>query len=84
MMASNAWLIHSSPACAPVAPGDDTQLTLEQRLALFDPARHGHEAMASKSIGAEQRLGSPSAGVTHVAVELADESCDGLEERPSV
>ena len=28
-MASNAWLIHPSPAFAPVAPGDDTQLTLE-------------------------------------------------------
>jgi antitoxin MazE len=32
----------------------DTALTLEQRLARFDPARHGGEVMASKNIGAEQ------------------------------
>jgi len=28
--------------------------TLEQRLALFDPARHGGEAMASPPVGAER------------------------------
>jgi antitoxin MazE len=29
-------------------------LTLEQRLERFDPARHGGEVMASKTIGAER------------------------------
>ena len=29
-------------------------LTLEQRLALFDPARHGGEAMAAPRVGAER------------------------------
>lgn len=37
-----------------ITPVDDTPLTLEQRLALFDPARHGGEAMASQRIGAER------------------------------
>lgn len=32
----------------------DEPLTLEQRLARFDPARHGGEAMASEAIGAEK------------------------------
>ena len=35
----------------PVAP---KALSLEQRLALFDPARHGGEAMASAPVGAER------------------------------
>jgi antitoxin MazE len=33
---------------------DDASLTLEQRLALFDPARHGGEAMATEPLGAEK------------------------------
>jgi len=37
-----------------ITPVADTPLTLEQRLALFDPARHGGEAMASQRIGAER------------------------------
>lgn len=38
-----------------IAPVTDTQLTLEQRLASFDPVRHGGEAMVtSKTIGAER------------------------------
>jgi antitoxin MazE len=32
----------------------DAPLTLEQRLARFDSARHGGEVMASKTIGAER------------------------------
>ncbi len=32
----------------------DLPLTLEQRLARFDPARHGGETMASQTIGAER------------------------------
>ncbi len=35
----------------PVAP---KALSLEQRLALFDPARHGGEAMAAAPVGAER------------------------------
>ena len=37
-----------------ITPVDDTPLTLEQRLALFDPVRHGGEAMTSQRIGAER------------------------------
>ena len=37
-----------------ITPVSDTPLTLEQRLALFDPARHGGEAMASQPVGAEK------------------------------
>lgn len=37
-----------------ITPVAETALTLEQRLALFDPARHGGEAMASERIGAER------------------------------
>jgi antitoxin MazE len=37
-----------------IAPEAGTPPTLEQRLALFDPVRHGGEAMAVKPMGAEQ------------------------------
>lgn len=37
-----------------ITPVMDEPLTLEQRLALFDFARHGGEMMASKPIGAER------------------------------
>lgn len=37
-----------------ITPVADVPLSLEQRLALFDPARHGGEAMASKTLGAER------------------------------
>ena len=38
-----------------ITPMRDVQLTLEQRLARFDPARHGGEAMPiEESIGAER------------------------------
>ncbi len=38
-----------------IAPVQDIPLTLEQRLAAFDPARHGGEAMqTSASLGAEK------------------------------
>lgn len=37
-----------------ITPVTDTAPTLEQRLAQFDPARHGGEAMASERIGAER------------------------------
>ncbi len=37
-----------------IRPADETPLTLEQRLAQFDPERHGGEAMASEPIGAER------------------------------
>lgn len=33
---------------------DDTALTLEQRLARFDPIRHGGEVMADQAVGAER------------------------------
>ena len=42
------------------------------------------EAEAVAAITAWARHGPPSAEVSHVAVELAEESCDGFEERPSV
>lgn len=38
-----------------ITPVTDVHLTLEQRLACFDPARHGGEAMtASEALGAER------------------------------
>lgn len=37
-----------------ITPVADTPQTLEERLARFDPARHGGEAMVSRRIGAEQ------------------------------
>ena len=38
-----------------ITPLTDVQLTLAQRLALFDPARHGGEAMATGvALGAER------------------------------
>jgi len=37
-----------------IEPIADAPLTLEQRLALYDPARHGGEVMATPAIGAEQ------------------------------
>jgi antitoxin MazE len=38
-----------------ITPVADAPLTLEQRLALFDPARHGGEAMpTSEVLGAER------------------------------
>lgn len=37
-----------------ITPLIDVPLTLEQRLARFDPARHGGEVMAGEAIGAER------------------------------
>lgn len=37
-----------------ITPAEGRELSLEQRLALFDPARHGGEAMAAESLGAEK------------------------------
>jgi antitoxin MazE len=37
-----------------ITPATDAALTLEQRLARFDPVRHGGEVMAGKTIGAER------------------------------
>jgi antitoxin MazE len=37
-----------------ITPVEDDILTLEQRLARFDPARHGGEVMALDSVGAEK------------------------------
>jgi len=37
-----------------ITPVDDISLTLEERLARFDPVRHGGEAMAAEPIGAER------------------------------
>jgi len=37
-----------------IRPVADAPLSLEQRLARFDPARHGGEVMASHAIGAER------------------------------
>lgn len=37
-----------------IAPLAETTLTLEQRLARYDVARHGGEAMASVPLGAER------------------------------
>ena len=36
-----------------VKPIGEPQLTLTQKLAAFDPARHGGEAMATKAVGNE-------------------------------
>ena len=37
-----------------ITPVADALLTLEQRLALFEPSRHGGETMATGRIGAER------------------------------
>lgn len=37
-----------------ITPLDEAPLSLEQRLARFDPARHGGEAMLSEPVGAER------------------------------
>jgi antitoxin MazE len=37
-----------------IRPEENAELSLDQRLARFDPARHGGEVMQSKSVGAEQ------------------------------
>ena len=37
-----------------ISPMADAPLTLDQRLARFDPARHGGEAMVGPALGAER------------------------------
>ena len=37
-----------------ITPIRDEPLTLEQRLARFDPVRHGGEAMVAEAVGAER------------------------------
>lgn len=37
-----------------ITPLENMQLTLEQRLERFDPARHGGEVMRTESVGAER------------------------------
>lgn len=37
-----------------ITPIQDAPLTLEQRLARFDPERHGGETMTTTEVGAEQ------------------------------
>lgn len=37
-----------------IQPVKDQPLTLEERLALYDPARHGGEVMVCPTLGAEQ------------------------------
>ena len=38
-----------------ITPVDDSRLTLEQRLAAYDPIRHGGEQMATqRTLGAER------------------------------
>lgn len=37
-----------------ITPVADVPLSIEQRLAQFDPLRHGGEAMASEPLGAER------------------------------
>lgn len=37
-----------------ITPIDGLELTLEQRLALFDPSKHGGEAMTTEPLGAEK------------------------------
>ena len=37
-----------------ITPADDAPLTLEERLALFDPVRHGGESMATRNVGVER------------------------------
>ncbi len=36
-----------------IRPVEDAELSLDQRLARFDPSRHGGEAMRSQAVGAE-------------------------------
>lgn len=37
-----------------IHPADEASLTLEQRLARYDPDRHGGEVMVSEPVGAER------------------------------
>ena len=36
-----------------IRPVEDAELTLDQRLSRFDPARHGSEVMQGQAVGAE-------------------------------
>ena len=55
-----AWLVEVERRLAVearrvvITPVEDAPPTLAQRLARFDPARHGGEAMASDAVGAER------------------------------
>ena len=37
-----------------IAPADDPPQSLDERLARFDPARHGGEVMAAEPVGSER------------------------------
>ncbi|RJP96073.1 MAG: AbrB/MazE/SpoVT family DNA-binding domain-containing protein [Desulfobacteraceae bacterium] len=37
-----------------IRPLEDAEPTLDQRLSMFDPARHGGEVMQSQAVGAER------------------------------
>ncbi len=57
-MAKAAGVAAGSPVRVTVKPGrivieTETELTLDQMLAAFDPQKHGGEAMAGKAVGAE-------------------------------
>lgn len=39
--------------CVVIAPADDRELSLDERLARFDPDRHGGEVMIASAVGAE-------------------------------
>lgn len=38
-----------------IAPADDRQLSLDERLARFDPQKHGGEVMATEPVGVERQ-----------------------------
>lgn len=55
-MAKTAGVADGSPVCVTVKPGRiivETEPTLAQMLAAFDPKKHGGEAMAGGAVGVE-------------------------------
>lgn len=57
-MAKTVGVTDGSPVRVTVQPGriiieTETEPTLEQMLAAFDPKKHGGEAMADRSVGVE-------------------------------
>ena len=41
--------------CVVIAPADDRELSLDERLERFDPERHGGEVMIAQPVGVEHR-----------------------------
>ena len=66
-MAKTAGVADGSPVRVTVKPGRiivETEPTLAQMLAAFDPKKHGGEAMAGGAVGVQKLLRAPADGYT--------------------